>query len=307
MDLLTRMPDVQLVEPEQSVPDIRCDLVARRNGRPLLVEVKVQTPQTLQRSHDIVAQLKAASDRYQKIHPRQLKPNLLVMFPGVLSPPKTAYFEGEGVDVWDGRHLQRLARELDVPAPDFVAVLDGEERIEDREPAQELLRRISLIRPGRDDWPQYESFCEAALNFLFCPPLKPAIVQSRDGNRANRRDFILPNYAQDGFWRFLRDQYRADFLVAEVKNIKSTAGKLEVLQLANYLTRHGTGLVGILMTRGALDTTARWISREQWVLHDKLIIGLADEDVRQMLLSRQAGSDPSELIQQRIEDFRLRI
>lgn len=145
------------------------------------------------------------------------------------------------------------------------------------------------------------------MNFLFCPPLKVAISQSRDGSRANQRDFILPNYAQDGFWDSLRNQYRADFLVAEVKNIKSPAGKVEVLQLANYLTRHGTGLVGILMTRNGLDSTARWISREQWVLHDKLIIGLGDDDIRQMLFSKQAGTDPSELIQQRIEDFRLRI
>jgi|SRR6185295_6807989 hypothetical protein len=79
------------------------------------------------------------------------------------------------------------------------------------------------------------------------------------------------------------------------------------LQLANYLTRHGTGLVGVLLTRAGIDSTAQWVSREQWVLHDKLIIWLSDDDIKQMLLSRQAGSDPSELIQQRIEDFRLRI
>jgi hypothetical protein len=79
------------------------------------------------------------------------------------------------------------------------------------------------------------------------------------------------------------------------------------LQLANYLTRHGTGLVGVLLTRAGIDSTAQWVSREQWVLHDKLIIWLSDDDIKQMLLSRQTGSDPSELIQQRIEDFRLRI
>jgi hypothetical protein len=145
------------------------------------------------------------------------------------------------------------------------------------------------------------------LNFLLCPPLKLAISQSRDGSRANRRDFILPNYAQVGFWRFLRDWYGADFVVAEVKNTKARAGKEEVLQLANYLTHHGTGLVGVLLTRAGIDSTAQWVSREQWVLHDKLIIWLSDDDIKQMLLSRQAGSDPSELIQQRIEDFRPRI
>jgi hypothetical protein len=230
-----------------------------------------------------------------------------VAFPGVLLPSRAAFFKDEGVEVWDGRYLKRQARQFGVPAPAFIAALEDEEREEDRQPAENLLGRLSRIQPGRTDWPEYESFCEAMLNFLFCPPLKLAIAQSRDGSRANRRDFILPNYAAEGFWRFLRDQYHADFIVAEVKNNKNPVGKAEVLQLANYLTRHGTGLVGILMTRNGLDSTAHWISREQWVLHDKLIVGLGDEDVRQMLLNRQAGSEPSELIQQRIEDFRLRI
>jgi hypothetical protein len=43
------------------------------------------------------------------------------------------------------------------------------------------------------------------------------------------------------------------------------------------------------------------------VLHDKMIIGLDDEDMQQMLLTKLAGNDPADLIQQRIEDFRLRI
>jgi len=51
------------------------------------------------------------------------------------------------------------------------------------------------------------------------------------------------------------------------------------LQLANYLTRHGTGLVGVLLTRAGIDSTAQWVSREQWVLHDKLIIWLSDDDI----------------------------
>ena len=184
---------------------------------------------------------------------------------------------------------------------------EDEEQAEVREAAQGLVRRLSTIRPGRADWSNYESFCETTLNFLLCPPLKLAISQSRDGSRANRRDFILPNYAQEGFLEIPAGSVRRRLVVAEVKNTVARAGKEEVLQLANYLTRHGTGLVDVLLTRAGIDSTAQWVSREQWVLHDKLIIWLSDDDIKQMLLSRQAGSDPSELIQQRIEDFRLRI
>ena len=69
-------------------------------------------------------------------------------------------------------------------------------------------------------WPAYEKYCEDLLNFLFVPPLNPAIPQSRDGRGVNRRDYILPNYALDGgFWQFMRTHYEAHLVVAEVKNL----------------------------------------------------------------------------------------
>jgi hypothetical protein len=90
-------------------------------------------------------------------------------------------------------------------------------------------------------------------------------------------------------------------------NYTKPIGKEEVLQLANYLSHHGTGLVGMLLTRNGLALDARWTSREQWLLHNKLIIGLSEDDYHQMLLTRRAGGDPADLVRQRIEDFRLRI
>jgi hypothetical protein len=55
--------------------------------------------------------------------------DLLVAFPGVLSPPRDAFFENEGVDVWDGRYLQRQARLFGVIVPDFVAVLEEKSQL----------------------------------------------------------------------------------------------------------------------------------------------------------------------------------
>jgi hypothetical protein len=46
--------------------------------------------------------------------------------------------------------------------------------------------------------------------------------------------------------------------------------------------------------------TARWSRREQWIQHNKLIIGLDDEDVLQMIITKVAGGDPAELV--RAED-----
>lgn len=105
----------------------------------------------------------------------------------------------------------------------------------------------------------------------------------------------------------MRSHYEAHYVVAEVKNLTRPPGKNEILQIANYLNPHGTGLFALLLCRTAMDETARWICREQWVQHGKLIIGLDDDDIRQMITTKAAGGDPAELVRQKIEDFRLRI
>lgn len=47
--------------------------------------------------------------------------------------------------------------------------------------------------------------------------------------------------------------------------------------------------------------------REQWILYNKLILVLNDDDLVQMLTDRAHGDAPELLIQQKIEDFRLDI
>ncbi len=63
----------------------------------------------------------------------------------------------------------------------------------------------------------------------------------------------------------------------------------------------------MLLTRQGLNASAKWTRRELRVLHDKIIIGLDDEKVQQMLRTKRARNNRADLIQQRIEDFRLRI
>jgi hypothetical protein len=311
-DLLAALPGITDLHRESATtpgPDVGIDFVAWQEGRPLLVEAKAQTPQTGRRLQQSVEQLRAAGTEYVQQHPGlQHQPRLVVAFPGVLSPQRQASVRAGGVELWDGVSLQRMARRAGVFAPEFLARPEGEELPPEREPADELLRRLPRIQTGTADWPAFERFSEDLLNLLFVPPLNTAVPQSSNESGVNRRDFILPNYAAgDTFWGFLRTHYRGDFIIAEAKNYTKPVGKDGVLQLANYLSHHGTGLVGLLLTRSGLAQSGRWTSREQWLLHNKLIIGLNEDDYRQMLLTHRASGDPAELIRQRIEDFRLGI
>jgi len=280
------------------------DFVALRGRRTLLVEVKVATPQTRGRLAELSRQLQAAGQAYIGQHPGELEPALVLACPGVLPQSKMAVAAQEGLVIWDGPYLRAKAGQLNIEVPPGVAF--GEDA--DVVPGDDLVSRLADINPGTAGWPGYEKYCEDLLSFLFVPPLNPPIPQSRDERHVNRRDYVLPNYAVDGgFWQFMRTHYEAHLVVVEVKNLSREPGKNEILQVANYLNPRGTGLFALILARRDLNQTARWICREQWVQHSKLIVGLSDEDVIQMVRTRMTGGDPAELVRQKIEDFRLGI
>lgn len=309
-NLLVRLPGVTDLTSGRDAPrttDVGADFMGSFEGRPMLVIARSQTPQTRRRLQQLIDQLRTAWDTYRQHQATTVQPHLVVAFPGVLSPQKETQVEAAHIEIWDGQVLQRMARQAGLDPPEFLAIPEEDEAPTEREPANQLLRELSATPTGRPGWTAFERFAEDLLTLLFCPPLNPVITQSSNDSGVNRRDFIMPNYADDGFWKFLREHYRGDFVVAEAKNHTTRIGKSEVLQLANYLTHHGTGLVGLLLTRHGFATDAVWTSREQWVLHSKLIVGLSDDDYRQMLRTKRANGDPAEVIRQRIEDFRLRI
>jgi hypothetical protein len=309
LEILKRSPDF---EPPVTVSsygrDLGFDMAASRDGRTLLIEAMVITPQTTVRLREAIAQLEAGANQYVQSHD-DADPELILAFPGALSHKKWAMAHDSALTVWDGSRLRSMAEPLGISVPAYVApVTTAQWPDSDTAYAHALIERLDTISPGKADWPAYERYCEDLLNFLFTPPLNTAIPQSRDERHINRRDFVLPNYAMErGFWQFMRSHYEAHYVVAEVKNLRKGPGKREILQVANYLNPRGTGLFAIVLAREELTSTGRWICREQWVQHSKLIVGLNDDDVRQMLWTRVAHGDPAELIRQRIEDFRLKI
>lgn len=116
---------------------------------------------------------------------------------------------------------------------------------------------------------------------------------------------MLPNYSYQGFWRFVREKYHADYVVVDAKNYKNPISKGQVLQIANYLKIRGAGMFAIIITRSGADNGAQLTVREQWMANQKMIVVLNDADIEAMLLAKSAGGDPSKVIGQAIEQLRL--
>ena len=143
------------------------------------------------------------------------------------------------------------------------------------------------------------------MEYLFAPPLGKPLYESANTAKTNRRDIILPNYSENGFWQFLRDNYFAHYIVIDAKNLTKYIEKKDVLQVSNYLKKFGTGLFGMVISRNKPHSNAILTQREHWIADNKLILFLQDEDIVQMLTMKDSSGNPEDVIRQKIEDFRL--
>ena len=211
-----------------------------------------------------------------------------------------------GVEVWDAGYIfETFAEEIErVPNERMkaftVSLQAPAGKLEER-----YIKRLKDCDKGRDNWYKYQNLVGEILSYLFCPPLSAPLKEKSDLSKVNRRDFIFPNYCDTGFWSFLRTNYRADYIVVDAKNYEKFISKSDVLQMANYLKAHGTGLFGLIVSRNGIGNSALFSLREAWAIDRKLIISLQDNDLEQMLLEKMSGGAPENVIRQKIEDFRL--
>lgn len=283
-------------------PRLRPDLIVHGDSI-LLIEVKNVSPQTRTRLFGVIEQLRSYRDGFRAA--TGITPQLALFTPGVLSGDNIGWLESNDIAVYDKAWLLDKARSAGL-LDEALAILEPEEgpSVVTEPP---FVGRLKALGGGKPDWRPYQRLCLEIFDHLFSPPLSKGLWENANAAGVNRRDIIMPNYSTEGFWYYLRQSYRADHLVIDAKNYTGTISKKEILQLANYLSQHGTGLFGIILTRTGDDRSAQYVRREQWMMHNKLILVLNDEDLIQMLSAQAGGERPEALVQQKIEDFRLAI
>jgi hypothetical protein len=288
------------VTPDPIFGGARPDFIVQppRGGTPIIAEVKTITPSTSLRLELTIAQLQQYATAFETKHPAGEKPHLLLILLGVISDERAEYATHKGVEILSGPTLRDLAP--DEPWPQEWA--KGRTRSPTQHP---LVSALEAIPPGREDWALYQQTVGEILAETLSPPLSTPINEHSNESRVNRRDIIIPNYAEAGFWAFMLAHYNAHYIVVDAKNYKGAVKKKDVLQVGNYLSAHGAGLFGMIVTRTAADRSANVTRREQWSIYRKLIIVLNDGDLKEMISRRETGQDPSEVIRQKIEDFRL--
>ena len=224
--------------------------------------------------------------------------------------PESDYsiFKDNNIEVWDRDYIRKnFSKEIEqIDNKLFQKYFSI--KISNLTIEKELLDELNKISSGRKEWSKYQKHIEKILDYLFGETLSAPITELADNFGINRRDFILRNYSETGFWKYLRETYQADFIVIDAKNYTGQIKKNQILQISNYLKQHGTGLFAIIISRNGKENKGSYFTRrEKWVTENKMIIILDDSDIEKMILAKASSNLPEEIIKQRIEEFRLDI
>lgn len=284
----------------------RVDIIAERktDGREETLVIECKTPQAL-----ATTPISHAITQLQTYRTLIGKGRMVLAVPASISASDLSALRSSRIETWDLAYLvDNFSRQAKrAPAGYYKALLLAQRaRRTQADRARGLIDDMRACRAGRDDWRLYQSIVGEVIEWLFTPPLNKSIVELSDTARANRRDFILPNYANAGFWAFMRAMYKADYIVIDAKNSARPVKKADVLQMANYLKPHGTGLFGIVVCRGERqEAGCLHTVRDQWQQHGKLILILCDADIEAMLMARSDGRPVEDIVSRKIDELRL--
>jgi hypothetical protein len=266
----------------------------------VLIEVKSLPTFTSKRILEITHKLNEFKKLYKNID------KIALCFPGVLADEDYEILKRSNIEIWDRLFiLNTFKNELNRISNKNkkISFYDNfvKTTIDD-----DLINELRSISAGKEDWHKYQKHIGKILSYLFNDDLSDPITELPDNYGINRRDFILRNYCENGFWKYLREKYQADFIVIDAKNYVGKIKKNQVLQISNYLKPHGAGLFAIIISRNGEEDRGSFLTRkEKWIIESKMIIILNDNDIINMILTKAYSDLPEELLIQKIENFRL--
>lgn len=285
--------------------DIYAQELINQEWQTVIIETKVRYAFTMRTIDNIITHLTHSYNFLLTENNSKIK--LVFACPGSIASIHKNVLQNAGIEIWDIDYLtKRFNNQIKkIKNPQLKLLFFAAQRRIGKKREDELIEQLKACPPGKNDWLKYQKLVGAILEELFCPILEKPIAELPDSFGVNRRDFILPNYAEEGFWAYLRSRYMADHIVVDAKNYQKKLKKKEALQIANYLKSFGAGLFGIIVSRNGADSGCIHTIREIWLVQQKLLIVLTDSDLEQMLLNHRDGIPPESVIQQKIEAFRL--
>lgn len=316
----------------------RFDLVVEWEGEEFVAEIKYYRTMRAQVSliNRAISQLQKMKNVRQEILDDGIDGLLIIS--SYLEPRlKSAIEEEEDIKIVDLSDLiaitsefpdlrEKLVKLLEIP-DDFLGfqngrsidkVLTRENRIYDticRSPEEEidnqsiknLITKLNDLPLGKKQWKTYEVVMIEILKYLFEDDLKGWYTQYCSNNTLNRYDCVCGVKKNTELWVFIVEQLKSNYILLEFKNHTSQIGQGEVLTTEKYLFENAFRKVALIFSRKGANLSALEMCMGAMRESGRLILILDDDDVRSMLEMKDSGSDPSDYLLNKVDNFLMRL
>lgn len=222
------------------------------------------------------------------------------------------------IDVWDAPILESLLAKHPSVRSTFLNVANAERQIEsllqtpvpaasDSAVADTLIVRLEDVKPGKRGATHYEQVCVDILSYSFSPYFRVPKIQKRSEDGLDRRDAIFPIEPGSRFWDDIKYSFSSRVVVAEFKNYAKAIGQKEVESIQQYLFFKARRAFGLLCSRLDASKPAARARRRAWMLSDSLILFLSDGDLKEIIRKKQAGEDPTVVLDAQMDEFFLEL
>jgi hypothetical protein len=190
------------------------------------------------------------------------------------------------------------------PARDEGKPLPENPPPEDRA-GSELSRQLRALKRGKATWAAYEKLCDRILRYLFPQDLHGWHRQRRTDDGLNRFDYVCRIRPTTDFWRFLIEHLNSRYVLFEFKNYTGRIKQGQILTTEKYLLEKGLRRVAIIVTRAGAHKDAITMTQGAMRENGKLMLIIDDAKMGNMLVMKERGEDPTDLLFDLTDEFLL--
>lgn len=253
------------------------------------------------------------------VEAQQLAKGILVTTGFVTSPAEKAADQYDRIYIWDGNTLanfilrRRLLRESLLKP----LLLAAENRLQ-KLPAlisvpsegDGLVARLETLPPGLEHYEEYQNLCVETLQFLFAQSFRRFVVrtQVRTVEGHEIRDALIPNRPLKEFWRRVLQEFGANNILFEFKNLSEPITKDEVEQVRTYVSNNPKriGKFAILISRRTASESALTARLKAYDKPPECLILLVDDKLLiNMIRAKDQADAPESVLEDLKEEFEL--
>ncbi len=204
-----------------------------------------------------------------------------------------------GIFIWDIRNLLWLFEEISVIKNELIALLNySVESIDLERPVPpvfdnseektencSLKEKLQRVKPGLEQYQQYEDVCVEILKYVLGDYLTLWDVQEKTNNGMYRFDLCckIKSGTNQDFFNMVQQYFNTKYIVFEFKNYNEQITQKEIYTTEKYLYEKALRRVAVIISRKGADENALAAARGSLRETGKLILCLSDKDIMDLI------------------------